>query len=103
MASQQFSAQLYLEAHDPKTETPSLWDNVKYMEKICKIWADQSEQKGVMALPLKEFLSLFHGSIMLQKFIAKFYNTNSWIYIKVWGKFTAILVILLTTGRTENM
>lgn len=73
----QFSAQCYLEAYDPKPQTPSSSANVRYLEKIYNVWADQSEQKGVMAPPLTEFPWLFHGSIMLQKCIAKFYNTNS--------------------------
>lgn len=69
-----------MEAYDPKPETPPSSANVKYLEKIYNVWADQSEQKGVMALPLNEFPWLFHGSIVIQKIIAKFYNKK--LYIK---------------------
>lgn len=84
-ASQQSSEQGYLEPHAPKTETSSSWARAKSLEKIYEIWAAQREQKGVISLPPNELPWLFHGSTMLQKFMAKFYNTNSWRYMEILG------------------
>lgn len=83
LGSQKSSTQGYLKPCAPRTETPSSWARVKSLEKIYEIWVAQREQKLLIYLPLNELPWLFHGSIMLQKFMVRFYNINSWRYIRI--------------------